>query len=86
MTGCHLPLHRKIHAAGLKANIYSINTIEQMEKYFGPGKGKKASPLADGMITNRAELTIDFYHARKVRKNKTVKTPEEILANLGYKL
>ena len=33
---------QKIHAAGLKANIYSINTIEQMEKYFGPGKGKES--------------------------------------------
>ncbi|MCK7536489.1 MAG: hypothetical protein MZV63_38685 [Marinilabiliales bacterium] len=29
----------KIHAAGLKANIYSINTVEQMEKYYGPGNG-----------------------------------------------
>jgi len=77
---------QKVHTAGLKANIYSINTIEQMEKYFGTGKGKKASPLADGMITNRAELTIDFYHSRKVRKNKTVKTPEEILSDLGYYL
>ena len=67
----------KIHAAGLKANIYSINTVEQMEKYFGPGKGKKAAPLADGMITNRTELTIDFYHDRKVRKNGTEKTPQD---------
>ena len=74
----------KIHAAGLKANIYSINTVEQMEKYFGPGQGKKASPLADGMITNRTELTIDFYHGRGVRKNGTEKTPQETLADLGY--
>ncbi|MGE5350408.1 MAG: glycerophosphodiester phosphodiesterase family protein [Actinomycetota bacterium] len=74
----------KIHAAGLKANIYSINTVEQMEKYFGQGEGKKASPLADGMITNRTDLTIDFYHARKVRANGTEKSPQEILADLGY--
>lgn len=74
----------KIHEAGLKANIYSINTVEQMEKYFGPGEGKKASPLADGMITNRTDLTIDFYHARKVRSSGTEKSPQEILADLGY--
>lgn len=75
----------KIHSAGLKANIYSINTVEQMEKYFGPANGKKASPLADGMITNRTDLTIDFYHDRGVRKYGTEKTPQETLADLGYK-
>ncbi len=76
----------KIHAAGLKANIYSINTVEQMEKYFGPGEGKKASPLADGMITNRSDLTIEFYYARKVRTCSTEKRPQEILTDLGYNL
>ncbi len=75
----------KIHAAGLKANIYSINTVEQMEKYYGPATGKKAAPLADGMITNRTDLTIDFYHERKVRRNGTEKTPQTTLAELGYK-
>lgn len=74
----------KIHAAGLKANIYSINTVEQMEKYYGPGTGKKAAPLADGMITNRTDLTIDFYHERKARRNGTEKTPQTTLAELGY--
>ena len=74
----------KIHAAGLKANIYSINTVEQMEKYFGPGEGSKASPLADGMITNRSDLTIDFYHDRKVRSHGTTQTPQEVLSDLGY--
>jgi len=74
----------KIHAAGLKANIYSINTVEQMEKYFGPETGRKAAPLADGMITNRTDLTIDFYHERKIRKPGTTQTPQEVLAELGY--
>lgn len=74
----------KIHAAGLKANIYSINTVEQMEKYFGPGSGKKASPLADGMITNRTDLTVVFYNDRGVRKLAAAQTPQEILAELGY--
>jgi len=74
----------KIHAAGLNANIYSINTVEQMEKYFGEGHGRKATPLADGMITNRTDLTVDFYHDRKVRDFGMKQTPEEILAGLGY--
>lgn len=74
----------KVHAAGLKANVYSFNTVEQMEKYFGPGEGKKASPLADGMITNRTDLTVDFYHSRKVRSYGTEKSPQEILTDLGY--
>jgi glycerophosphoryl diester phosphodiesterase len=74
----------KVHAAGLKANVYSFNTVEQMEKYFGQGKGSEAKPLLEGMITNRAELTIDFYYDRGVRKIKTTQTPEDVLANLGY--
>lgn len=76
---------RKLHEAGLKANIYSINTPEQMEKYFGQAAGSDASPLADGMITNRAELTIDFYNSKGVRQGKTETAPEELLEILGYR-
>lgn len=74
----------KIHAAGLKTNVYSFNTTEQMEKYYGQGKGGKVTPLLDGMITNRAELTIDFYHEHQARKYKTTQTAAEILSKLGY--
>jgi glycerophosphoryl diester phosphodiesterase len=76
----------KIHAAGLKANVYSFNTEEQMEKYFGAGKGRKASPILDGMITNRADLTTNFYYGKGVRKLKTNQAPECILDDLGYTL
>lgn len=76
----------KIRAAALKSNVYSFNTVEQMEKYFGQSDGENASPLTDGMITNRTDLTIDFYHTRKVRACKTEKSPPEILADLGYNL
>ncbi|MCX6333545.1 MAG: glycerophosphodiester phosphodiesterase family protein [Bacteroidia bacterium] len=68
---------KKIHAVGLKANAYSFNTIEQMEKYL---------PLLEGMITNRADLTIYFYCERGVRENKTTQTPEEVLIQLGYNI
>ena len=74
----------KIHDAGLKSNVYSFNTVEQMEKYFGQGKGKDAKPLLEGMITNRAELTIDFYFDRGVRENVTLQPPEKTLLDLGY--
>lgn len=74
----------KIRAAGLMSNVYSFNTTEQMEKYFGEGEGSDASPLTDAMITNRADLTIDFYHSRKMRSRGMEKDPEEILADLGY--
>lgn len=74
----------EIRAAGLKCNVYSFNSIRQMEKYFGTGSGSKAAPLVDGMITNRSDLTIDFYYHRKVRDYKMESTPEKILDDLGY--
>ena len=81
-----LPPHfaEKIWASGLKTNVYSFNTLEQMEKYFGEGTGRNARPLANGMITNRADLTVDFYHEKGVRKQKTTISPEKILEELGY--
>jgi glycerophosphoryl diester phosphodiesterase len=84
--GLSAAFSKKIHKAGLKANAYSFNSTEQMERYFSPGKGRKAVPLLDGMITNRSELTIDFYHERKLRKNHTVRTPSQILDDLNYYL
>jgi glycerophosphoryl diester phosphodiesterase len=53
----------EIRSAGLKCNVYSFNTNEQMEKYFGTGAGSNAEPIVDGMITNRSDLTIDFYYS-----------------------
>jgi glycerophosphoryl diester phosphodiesterase len=74
----------EIRAAGLKCNVYSFNTVAQMEKYFGTGSGSKAAPLLDGMITNRSDLTIDFYFQHKVRDYKMEWTAEKILEDLGY--
>lgn len=67
----------KIHSARLMTNVYSFNTVEQMKKYL---------PLVDGMITNRSDLTIDFYYENGARGNKTTQAPEEILNELGYNL
>lgn len=55
-----------------------------MEKYFGESTGKEASPLVDGMITNRADLTTGFYYDRKVRRYRPEKSPTEFLEQLGY--
>ncbi|MCU0462007.1 MAG: hypothetical protein MUF36_08350 [Bacteroidales bacterium] len=71
-----LPLFsEKIHHAGLMVNVYSFNTVEQMEKYVS---------LLDGMITNRSDLTIDFYFDKGKRKYKTTQTPADVLNDLGY--
>jgi len=74
----------KIHAAGLKTNGYSFNTMEQMEKYYPVTEGKDAGPIVDGMITNRADLTIDFYYQKNLRKYASAKAPPAILKDLGY--
>lgn len=71
-----LPLFsEKLHDAGLMVNVYSFNTVEQMEKYVS---------LLDGMITNRSDLTIDFYYDHKKRDIKTTQTPADVLNDLGY--
>lgn len=71
---------QRLHAAGLKSNVYSFDTDEQMEKYYAGGK-----PLQDGMITNRADLTLDFNHAKGLRPaGKQGGTPEEVLSALEY--
>ena len=70
---------QRLHAAGLKSNVYSFDTNEQMEKYFNNGK-----PLCDGMITNRTDLTLDFYRAKGVRPTGKQGEPEDVLRGLGY--
>ena len=74
----------RLRKAGLKANVYSFDTVEQMEKYFGPATGAGARPLIDGMITNRSDLTLDFYHDKGVRSQGKCGDPVEILQVLGY--
>ncbi len=76
----------KIRTAGLKVNVYSFNTTEEMEKFFGLEKGNNATPLLNGMITNRADLSIQFYNDKEVRNTKIAHTPDEILRDIGYGL
>jgi glycerophosphoryl diester phosphodiesterase len=74
----------KIRAAGLKINIYSFNTVEEMEAYYGNQKGRKATPWLDGMITNRTDLTTHFYKNHNNRSIAPSQDPVMILNELGY--
>lgn len=74
----------KIREAGLKINLYSFNTLEEMDAYFIPGGDIKANPLLDGMITNRTDLTTHFYKNHNCRSIEPSKDPVEILNELGY--
>jgi glycerophosphoryl diester phosphodiesterase len=74
----------KIEEAGLRINIYSFNTNEEMNAYFNPGCNKKADPPLDGMITNRTDLTTHFYNKHNSRPIEPSEDPRGILDELGY--
>lgn len=81
------------HRAGLKIHAYSFDSLEQMMKYYGlrfgaDENGKPLNrPLTDGMFTNRAEITINFYKEQGVRPAGIAGNdlhPETVLDQLGY--
>lgn len=74
----------KIREAGLKINIYSFNTSQEMDAYFHHDEHGSSTPLLDGMITNRTDLTTHYYHAQDRRSIKPSSDPEMILDELGY--
>jgi len=74
----------KIRAAGLKINIYSFNSVEEMVAYYGNQKDSKAKPWLDGMITNRTDLTTHFYKRHHRRSIAPSQDPGTILDKLGY--
>lgn len=75
-----------IHSSGAAIHAYSFDTPEQMNKYyFGEaGLPKPNRPLVDGMFTNLADMTLNFYHENGVRPVGAEGTAAEILTNLGY--
>jgi len=75
-----------IHSSNTAIHAYSFDTRIQMEKYYlgEPGSSTPARPFADGMFTNRAEMTLNFYHEKGVRSVGAEGTAEDILTNLGY--
>ena len=74
----------KIRNAGLKINIYSFNSVEEMEAYYGNQKDRKARSWLDGMITNRTDLTTHFYKNHHNRSIAPSQDPVMILNELGY--
>jgi glycerophosphoryl diester phosphodiesterase len=61
-----------------------------MSKYYGEyyynntGSTIPERPLVDGMFTNRAEMTLNFYKEMGVRPMGAEGTALEILSQLGY--
>jgi glycerophosphoryl diester phosphodiesterase len=75
-----------IHKSGAAVHAYSFDTREQMEKYFNSSAGSFFSerPMVDGMFTNRADLTLDFYLEKGVRPVGAEGSALEVLTHLGY--
>ena len=75
-----------IHSSGAAINAYSFDTRDQMDKYYlgEAGLTRSDRPLVDGMFTNRAEMTLNYYHEKGVRSIGAEGTADEILTNLGY--
>jgi glycerophosphoryl diester phosphodiesterase len=79
-----------IHKSGATVHAYSFDTREQMSKYYGEyfynntGSTIPTRPLVDGMFTNRAEMTLNFYKEMGVRPIGAEGTALEILSQLGY--
>ena len=75
-----------MHSSGAAIHPYSFDTPEQMDKYYlgEAGLPKPDRPLIDGMFTNLADMTLNFYHEKGVRPIGAEGTAAEILTNLGY--
>lgn len=75
-----------IHSSGASIHSYSFDTREQMEKYYldETGSSNPDRPLVDGMFTNRADLTLNFYYEKGVRSVGAEGSADQILINLGY--
>ena len=58
-----------VHQSGMLIHAYTFDTEEQFKTY---------KDRVDGVFTNRSDLALKFYN------RKSEKTPEEILAALGY--
>ncbi len=80
-----------IKKAGMLNHPYSFDSIDQMKKYFGDYNFGNdigfESPYVDGMFTNRAEMTLQFYIDKGIRDSKSpqiVPNSMQLLDKLGY--
>lgn len=72
-----------IHRSGMITHAYSFDTKDQMNKYMGKYYVDQ-EPLTDGMFTNKADMTLDFYKEIGLRKTGAEGSAVEILNGLGY--
>lgn len=78
-----------IHKSGMRTHAYSFDSYEQMAQFFGEyNYGTVVDgitlPYVDGMFTNRADITLDYYFGKKVRPVGKEKSATEVLNDLGY--
>lgn len=67
---------------GMAIHPYSFDTGEQMEEYTGLKAGQPAQNRADGMFTNKSDMTIRFYQetlpAKYLKSNATSGLPDHL--------
>lgn len=81
-----------IRRAKMKIHPWTYDSVEQMKRsYEGIGftdeqkKGYNPPPYSDGMFTNRADLTIQYYKEKGVRNGAPSSIdPNTVLNDLGY--
>ena len=71
-----------IYRSGMAIHPYSFDTVEQMEEYTGLKAGQPAQNRADGMFTNKSDMTIRFYQetlpAKYLKSNVTSGLPDHL--------
>ncbi|MFA8449304.1 MAG: glycerophosphodiester phosphodiesterase family protein [Bacteroidales bacterium] len=72
-----------VREAGMLVHAYSFDTRIQMDKYTGKYYLNRPS-LTDGMFTNKAGTTLDYFAAEGARPNGASANAEVVLNNLGY--
>ena len=75
-----------MHQSKASIHAYSFDTWVQMDQYYSNTAGSITPnrPLTDGMFTNRAEMTLDYYIEKGVRSFGSETTATETLNYLGY--
>lgn len=86
-----------IYRAGMAVHPYSFDTPEQMGEYMGVTAQRPDDGRADGMFTNKSDMTIDFYQELpdaylksnagtglpdNLQKGKKLRKAEEVLEEL----
>lgn len=78
-----------IYQAGMAIHPYSFDTEEQMEEYTGWKARQPEKGRADGMFTNKSDMTIQFYQQvlskEYIRSNAILGIPDNLQAGKPLK-